>query len=212
MTREGLPLPPGAGGKGAGRLPQKFNAAHMQRLESEERARRQPPARLLAAIGVGVGTRLADIGCGPGFYTLPAAELIGPSGRVYALDVQEPMLARVRQRAAAAGLQSIEALQSQESGLPLPDAAADVVLVANVLHECADRRAFLAEARRILAPGGSLAVIEWRREPMEMGPPLQERMGEEDVRLALREAGFADAAALEPSVVGPTHFGLLAPR
>jgi ubiquinone/menaquinone biosynthesis C-methylase UbiE len=191
-------------------MPHKFSPMHMARLESEERRRRQPPERLLAAIGLGPGLRMADVGCGPGFYALPAARIVGPAGRVHALDLQEPMLARVRERAAAEGLANVAAALSEESRLPLADGSVDLVLVANVLHEAADRRAFLREILRVLAPGGRVAVVEWRREPMEMGPPLEERLSLDDVRADLAAAGFADAAAVEPEATGATHFGLVA--
>jgi len=192
-------------------MPQKFDPAHMARLESDERRRRQPPERLLAAIGAVPGTRLADVGCGPGFYAIPAARLTGPTGRVYAMDLQPAMLARVRERAAAEGLGNLDALASEESRLPLPDGAADVVLVANVLHECADPPAFLREVRRILAPGGRAAIVEWRKEPMDLGPPLEERMGEDEVRSALRSAGFEEPAPIDAAATGATHFGWVAP-
>lgn len=191
-------------------MPHKFNPAHMARLESDERLRRQPPAGLLAAIGVRAGARMADIGCGPGFYTLPAARLVGAAGRVFALDLQEPMLARVREKAAAESLGNVEVHLSEEDRLPLPDGTADVALVANVLHECTDRVAFLREVRRILVPGGRVAVIEWRREPMEMGPPLAERIGADVVEAALADACFTGAVAVDPTALGATHYGLLA--
>jgi ubiquinone/menaquinone biosynthesis C-methylase UbiE len=193
-------------------VPQRFNPEHMSRLLSPERRRRQPPERLLAALGVGPGTRMADIGCGPGFYALPAARSVGASGRVYALDVEPAMVERVREDAAREGLTNVEARVSGECSLPLPDGAVDLALMANVLHECADRSAFLREARRILAPGGGIAVVEWRKEPMEMGPPLEERMTREEVCQALADAGFGEAVDLEPDATGATHFGVRAPR
>lgn len=191
-------------------MPHKFNPAHMAHLESEERHRRQPPARLLAAIGVQPGARMADIGCGPGFYVLPAARLVGPDGRVFALDLQEAMLARVREKAAAESLANVDARLSEENHLPLPDGSADVALVANVLHECTDPVAFLREVRRILVPGGRVAVIEWRPEPMDMGPPLAERIGPNAVEAALTSADFAQVAAVDPAALGATHYGALA--
>jgi ubiquinone/menaquinone biosynthesis C-methylase UbiE len=190
----------------------KFHPGNMARLESEERRRRQPPERLLAAIGVSAGMRVADVGCGPGFYTLPLSHAVGPSGTVHALDLEEAMLARVRERAAAEGLANVVAARSEESRLPLGDGSVDLVLLANVLHEAADRVAFLREARRVLAPGGRLAVVEWRRADTGMGPPLEERLAEEDVRAALRAAGFEEASPLEPGAVGPTHYGMVADR
>ncbi len=188
-------------------MPHKFNPERMAMLVSPERHQRQPPERLLRAIGVAVGERVADIGCGPGFYSLPAAHLVGSTGTVYALDLEEAMLSTVRARATEQGITNVETLRSEESRLPLADGSVDVVLVANVLHECADRGAFLREVRRVLVDGGRLAVIEWRKEPMPMGPPLSERMTVEDVRLLLTEAGFPAPDAVDAVATGPTHFG-----
>lgn len=188
-------------------MPHKFNPERMAMLVSPDRHQRQPPERLLRAIGLPVGARVADIGCGPGFYSLPAAQLVGPTGTVYALDLEEAMLHTVRSRAAEQGITNVETLQSEENRFPLADGSVDVALVANVLHECADQGAFLREARRVVVDGGRLAVIEWRKEPMPMGPPLSERMTVEDVRRLLLEAGFPALDAVDPAATGPTHFG-----
>jgi ubiquinone/menaquinone biosynthesis C-methylase UbiE len=193
-------------------VPHKFDPTRMAVLMSEERHRRQPPEDLLRAVGVGPGSRLADIGCGPGFYALPAARMVGAAGRVFALDVQPAMVARVREAATAQGLENVEAAVSAEDRLPLPDGVADIALLANVLHECADRPALLREVRRVLVPGGRVAVVEWRKEPTGMGPPLEERLSEDDVREALAAAGFGQPAALDAATTGPTHFGLVATR
>lgn len=191
-------------------MPHKFDPARMAVLESEERRKRQPPERLLAEMGLAPGARLADIGCGPGFYTLPAARIIGPGGRVFALDLQPAMLARVREHVAAEALTNVEPLTSDEHRLPLADGAADIALLANMLHECADRAAFLREVLRILAPGGRVAVVEWRKETMASGPPLHERLTVEEVRTDLTSAGFRALTELDPAATGPTHFGVVA--
>jgi ubiquinone/menaquinone biosynthesis C-methylase UbiE len=191
-------------------MPHKFNPAHMARLESDERRRRQPPERLLGAIGLSAGDRMADIGCGPGFYAVAAAHLVGSTGRVFALDLQPEMVDRVRERAAADQLDNLEPRLCEESRLPLPDGATDKALVANVLHECLDRVAFLREVRRILVPGGQLAVVEWRAEAMEMGPPLAERMTADETRAALAAAGFAEIESLAAETTGATHYGVVA--
>lgn len=189
----------------------KFHPGHMAALESEERRRRQPPEALLQAMGLLPGMRLADIGAGPGFYSLPAAQRVGLQGHVYALDVQPPMLERLRERAQALGLSNLTVLPAEECGLPLPDGAVDAALLANVLHECADPLRMLREVWRILTPGGTLAVVEWRKEPTGGGPPLAERLAEEAVRQLLEAAGFPEPQPLE-APLGGTHFALVARR
>jgi SAM-dependent methyltransferase len=133
-----------------------------------------------------------DLGAGPGFFTLPAARLVGAGGHVYAVDVEPAMLDRCRRRAAKAGLTGIETVHSAETQIPLPDATADRVLIAFVLHEADDVAALLREAARLLRPGGAIAVAEWRTADGTPGPPLDLRIGEDDL------AGFAAQVGLRP--------------
>lgn len=185
----------------------KFNPQQMDRLLSEDRKKLLPPDQVLGALGLTAGAVMLDIGAGPGFFTLPAAELVGPSGKVYGLDIAPAMLERLRERAAEAGLGNVETLVSEEDRLPLPDGVADAALLANVLHEVHGPVAFLREIARTLRPGGALAVVEWRKEQMEKGPPLHERLSEAEVEEMLREAGYGPA---ERFAVGPGHYGLKA--
>jgi ubiquinone/menaquinone biosynthesis C-methylase UbiE len=109
------------------------------------------------------GDTVADLGCGPGFFTLPLAELVGPDGRVIAVDVQEGMLALVRARAEAAGLASRIQLHLVTPDAPVaagPAGPADFALAFWVLHEAPDQRAFLQGAHDLLRPGGRLLLVE----------------------------------------------------
>jgi ubiquinone/menaquinone biosynthesis C-methylase UbiE len=133
---------------------------------------------------------VVDLGCGPGYFTLPAAELVGPQGKVYGVDVQPEMVEACRQRAAEAGARQVEVLRSGETDVPLPDGIADLVLVSLVLHEARDRAAFLREARRLLKPGGEVAVIEFRKEAETPGPPKEVRLSEADVAAVAEAAGL----------------------
>ena len=134
-----------------------------------------------------------DLGAGPGFFTLPAARLVGAGGHVYAVDVEPSMLDLCRRRAEEARLTGIETVHSAETQIPLPDATADRVLIAFVLHEADDVAALLREAARLLRPGGEIAVAEWRKAEGTPGPPLDHRIGEDDL------AGFAAQGGLRPS-------------
>ncbi len=108
------------------------------------------------------GQCAADFGCGPGFFTLEMARLVGPSGRVYAIDVQEEMLAIVRSRSAAMGiLDRIVPVQVKEEKLGLA-AQFDLVLLFWMVHEVPDRAVFLAEVAATLKPGGLCLLAEPR--------------------------------------------------
>jgi ubiquinone/menaquinone biosynthesis C-methylase UbiE len=188
-------------------MPHRFDPAHADRLLSPERRQMQDPDVILAAIDLAPGMAFADVGCGPGFFTLPAAERVGGEGRVYALDVQREMIARTEERAGAAGLGNVEAILSKEAELPLPDGAVDAALLANVLHESPDRVRFLSEIGRTLRPGGVLGVVDWRKVEMPMGPPLADRLSPDQVEADLRAAGFEVEAAFD---AGPLHWGIKA--
>lgn len=188
-------------------MPHRFDPAHADRLLSPERVQMHDPDLVLDAIGLAPGMAFADVGCGPGLFTLPAAERVGGEGRVYALDVQQEMLARTEERAAAAGLGNVQAILSDGAKLPLPDAAVDAALLANVLHESPDRVRFLAEIGRTLRPGGVLGVVDWKKEEMPMGPRLSDRLSPDQVEADLRAAGFEVEAAF---AVGPRHYGIKA--
>jgi ubiquinone/menaquinone biosynthesis C-methylase UbiE len=81
-------------------------------------------------------------------------------------------------------------VRSSEAHVPLPDGIADLVLASVVLHEAKDRAAFLREARRLLKPGGEVAVIEFRKEAGPPGPPMVRRLSESDVAAAAGAAGL----------------------
>ena len=159
-------------------------------LLSDERRAKMPPEETLRAVGIAQGQTVVDLGCGPGFFTLPATGLVGPAGKVYGVDVQPEMVEACRQRAAEAGARQVEVVRSSEAHVPLPDGIADLVLASVVLHEAKDRAAFLREARRLLRPDGEVAVIEFRKEEGTPGPPLERRLSEGDVAAVAEAAGL----------------------
>ncbi len=154
----------------------KFPAEAADRLLSEERGRAMPPERVLAPLEVAASQTVADIGCGPGFFSLPLARMVGPDGVVLALDISPSMLERVGARAAAAGLDNVRPLASVESGFPLEDASCDRVLAAFLLHELADPAAFLREMHRVLRPAGRGLAVDWAAHPTAYGPPVEVRV------------------------------------
>lgn len=187
-----------------------FDLSHLDRLLSAERHGRQDAAAILHAIGVAPNVELADIGCGPGFFSLPAAKAIGPAGKVYAIDHAPKMLEVLRVRAAEAGVTNIECIIASDGGLPLRDGALDIVLLADVLHEVPGRAILLREIARVLRPGGTLAVIEWLNEEMEVGPALAKRLSYEEVAAATHSVGYQELTI--PFAAGLHHYGLMARR
>jgi ubiquinone/menaquinone biosynthesis C-methylase UbiE len=117
---------------------------------------RDPRAELLTN-GLGAGQVVLDFGCGIGSYSIPAAQIVGDGGLVYALDVHPLAIRAVQRRAQEANLSNIKTILSG-GDTALPDGSVDVVLLYDVLHSVPEKRALLAELCRVLRPGGHLLV------------------------------------------------------
>ena len=163
----------------------KFKPENWQRLLGAKRRALLEPDRFLADFDIAPGATVADLGAGPGFFTLPLAKRVGPNGRVYAIDVAPEMIARLQAHSLPA---YVEALLSEESRIPLPDGCVDVALLAFVLHELDNPQAFLTDVRRAMRPDGRLIVLEWVRQDEELGPPLGERIAPETSHAMLAKA------------------------
>ncbi|HEY3353567.1 MAG TPA: methyltransferase domain-containing protein [Polyangia bacterium] len=122
----------------------------------------EQPEKLLGP-HVRPGMTVLDVGCGFGFFSLPLARLVGPSGRVLCLDVEPRAIAGLTRRARAAGLaERIEARVCEPRALGLADRAGtvDLVLVMHALHELEDLPGFLAQATALLEPAGRMLLVE----------------------------------------------------
>lgn len=164
-------------------------------------------AETLDRLGLtGVTGDAVEFGCGYGTFTLPLAARV--SGTVWTYDIEPTMVARTQERAAAAGLCNIVATERDlfADGTGRPPASAAVVLIFNLLH-CQQPERLLAEARRIAAPGGLLAVTHWIWDAgTPRGPDLSIRPRPEQLRAWAEAAGFA-AATDEPISLPPYHNG-----
>ncbi len=161
---------------------------------------------LFAALRLEAGGLLVDLACGPGSYSLEAARRY-PALRVLALDLAADLVDGLRARAASAGLDNLRADVADLAGtLPLADAAADACLMAMIVHDLvADRAAdaALREVRRVLKPGGRLAVVEFLKRQPPPGPPLAVRLAPAELDAVLARAGFEPA---QPPRLGETAY------
>lgn len=133
-----------------------------QKLWLAERA-----AQVLASVPVRPGDVVVDFGCGAGTYALPAAEAVGESGAVYALDCDTDRMAPVT--GAAARTPTLEAILGDgTTAIPLADGSCDVALVYDVLQKLDDREGLLREVHRVLRPGGVLSVYPMHLDPTEV--------------------------------------------
>lgn len=133
-------------------------------LVRESRDREEEPAKLLASLGVEPGQTVCDLGCGNGFYALKLAKLVGPRGRVLAVDIQPEMLDLLRERARARSIPNVEPILGGVADPRLPGAEVDLILLVDVYHELSHPSEMLAAMRASLTPSGRVALVEFRAE------------------------------------------------
>lgn len=179
----------------------KFNPEHLERLVSPEREKEIDPESLLREAGLKTGDVFADIGAGPGFFTIPAARIVGAHSIAFAVDTQADMLIHLRDKRNPPD--NVVLMKSEEYEVPLNGSEADFVLLAYMLHETPDKPRFLKEVNRILRPGGTLLVIDWEKIKEEKGPPEEERVTPEEAAAFLSEAGFS---GFQGSSLNPSHY------
>ena len=131
-----------------------------------------------------------DIGCGDGFFTLIAAEVVGERGLVHAVDVDATAIASMRNRALEKGLKNLDLKVGAAEETVFCDGCADVVFYSIVLHDFKDPAKVLRNAKRMVKTTGKLVNLDWKRQAMPFGPPVQIRFSQEEVATLIKAAGF----------------------
>ncbi len=166
------------------------NQEFIQALLSPERSRNVDAFSILSFSELNYHDTVADIGCGPGFFTLPLAKSLF-NGKLYALDNDEDMLAACRERVAPARLGNVEILKCDEFSFPLEPGSLDGAFLAFVVQQSPDKPRFLQAVRELIHPKGWCTILEWYHKETEMGPPLERRIDPADLEMIAEEQGFA---------------------
>ncbi len=159
-------------------------------LTRESREREEDCTRMLAALNVKAGMTVCDLGCGNGFYTLKLAELVGPDGKVLAVDIQKPMLDMLRRSMAREKVTNIEPILATPIDPKLPEGKLDLVLMVDVYHEISNPEEVLAAVRKSLKPAGRLVLVEFRLEDDTVPIKLLHRMSKAQILKELTPNGF----------------------
>ena len=164
-----------------------FPASKWGKLVSEEREQRQNREKFFKIAEPGKYEVWADIGCGPGFFTLPLAKKVN---KVFAIDISNEMLGICKRRAEEQKLKNIKYIKSEGVAISLEDDSVDKVLLVNVFHELQERSKIVEELNRILKLEGHAFIIDWKYEKMDFGPPLEHRVTIQEVTHDLTTNGF----------------------
>ncbi|MDE1821387.1 MAG: class I SAM-dependent methyltransferase [Euryarchaeota archaeon] len=179
----------------------------LEALESPERRRILDPESLWREVGLLPGSVVADVGAGTGYFATPAAQRVGAKGAVYAIDVSSELVNYLSERGRREKLPWLHPVRSTVEKIPLPSGVADVVLLATVLHDVPDPT--VAEAVRLLRPGGCFVNLDWSKQETPWGPPLEIRLSPEEAASRLSAFGLKVVRTWD---LGPHHYGQLLRR
>jgi ubiquinone/menaquinone biosynthesis C-methylase UbiE len=167
------------------------------------------PKHNIEQFGLSDGKIVADLGAGSGFYSIEAARVVAPHGRVYAVDVQPDLLARLRTEAQRNHITNIDVItgdMEKVGGTKIRELSVDAAIASNVLFMLEDRKTFLTEVRRILKSGGKLLLVDWSASFSQMGPHSDHVVYKDAARKLAQDAGFT----LEKEInVGSHHYGMI---
>lgn len=168
------------------------------------------PYVIFEQIGLGVGAKMADLGCGAaGHFVIPAAKIVGEKGAVYAVDLLKSVLEAVKSRARLEGVDNVETVWSNleiYGATDIGEGSLDLVLLANTLFQIPKREEVFREAVRLAKKGGKIVVVEWGLLAAPLGPPLDRRLNKDAVRELARASGLTEVKEFK---AGPYHYGLV---
>jgi protein-L-isoaspartate O-methyltransferase len=165
-------------------------------LERDEREEFQKPEMVMDAFEIKPGERIADVGAGSGYFTIPIARMVGSEGKVWAIDAWQDMLDHLERRLAIEQLDNVELVKVDRDDPQLPAGGVDMILMVDVYHYMLEREERVAYGRKLregLAPGGRLVVIDYIPKSLEerpWGPPPRQHLPEETLTDDLAEAGL----------------------
>ncbi|MDF2954258.1 MAG: Ubiquinone/menaquinone biosynthesis C-methylase UbiE/MenG [Thermodesulfobacterium sp.] len=139
------------------------------------------------------GITFLDAGCGDGYFSIEAALKLGLKSTIIAIDIHKESLEKLKQEVKKRKLSNIEIIEADiTKKLPLKDKSIDVYFVSNVLHgfDEKEKKELVKEVKRLLKIDGKFIVIEFKKEPTPVGPPLEIRISEEELKKFLKNFGF----------------------
>jgi ubiquinone/menaquinone biosynthesis C-methylase UbiE len=154
----------------------------------------QKPKELVAALDVRRGSVVADLGAGTGYLSRRLAAAVGPDGTVLAVETEPNLVVHLRQRAERERTPNVVPVLASTDDPRLPIGLVDLILIVDTYHHLDDRRTYLPALRRFLRPGGRVAIVDWQKRELPVGPPMDHKLAREQVLDEMQASGFTLAA------------------
>lgn len=171
------------------------------------------PFKVLERVGIRERMNVADLGCGAlGHFVFPAAQLVGPKGHVYAVDIVRDVLEMVSRKAKEDRFDNVTGVWSDIDvyrATRIPEGELDLTLLVNNLFLSQNRPHLVKEMARLTKRGGRVVIIEWKTTATPLGPPSDRRITKEEATALMRIPEFS---LMEEFEAGPHHYGLLFQR
>jgi ubiquinone/menaquinone biosynthesis C-methylase UbiE len=164
----------------------------------------QKPTEVVAALRLRPGMTVADVGAGTGYFSRHLSRAVGEGGTVFAVDPEPKLVVHLRARAEREGTRNVVPVLASTDDPRLPAAGIDLVLVVDTYHHIDDRVTYFGRLRRVLRPEGRVAVVDWQKRELPVGPDLAHKLAREQVVDEMRQAGWA--LVEEPDVLPYQYF------
>jgi ubiquinone/menaquinone biosynthesis C-methylase UbiE len=159
-------------------------------LERSEREQEESVTKAIGLLDLKSGMVVADVGAGVGYYSIRMAEKVGPTGKIYAQEIQPEMASILRKRVAKAQASNVEIVLGSESEPKLPLKALDLLIMVDVYHEFAQPQRMLRKLRESLKDDGRLVLLEYRKEDPYVPIRAEHKMSIAEAKMELEDEGF----------------------
>jgi arsenite methyltransferase len=164
--------------------------AYIAMLENPQRDAEQKPDEVLASLGLKKGETIADIGAGSGYFSFRLANKVGSGGRIYAVDINPDLVLHMNRRIRDTKVKNVTTILSDPGDPLLAAASIDRFFICNTWHHVENRPQYLALMKKILKPGGQIIVLDYKKEPLPVGPPPEMKLAKEVAISEMDAGGF----------------------
>ena len=179
-------------------------------FEDSTRAEWQKPGQLVAALEIHAGMVVADIGAGTGYFNPYLSRAVGPQGKVLALDTEPGLVAYMNERAERDETPNVTARRCDPGDPGLDPHSVDRILIVDTYHHFDDRRDYFRRLREALAPDGTVTIVDFKKEPLPVGPPVDHKLARAQIVSEMEHAGYR--LVREPDLLPYQNFLVFADR